>query len=69
MLKFAGVNEEVEELRKQIRINNKNKQLMTNRIKKSQDETGYNLGSFDEITNHKYSAGYAEYSRKAPGST
>ena len=28
MLKFAGVNEEVEELRKQIRINNKNKQLM-----------------------------------------
>ena len=30
MLKFAGVNEEVEELRKQIRINNKNKQLMTN---------------------------------------
>lgn len=48
MLKFAGVNEEVEELRKQIRINNKNKQLMTNRIKKSQDETGYNLGSFDD---------------------
>ena len=47
MLKFAGVNEEVEELRKQIRINNKNK-LMTNRIKKSQDETGYNLGSFDD---------------------
>ena len=40
MLKFAGVNEEVEELRKQIRINNKNKQ--------SQDETGYNLGSFDD---------------------
>ena len=48
MLKFAGVNEEVEELRKQIRVNNKNKQLMTNRIKKSQDETGYNLGSFDD---------------------
>lgn len=48
MLKFAGVNEDVEELRKQIRINNKNKQLMTNRIKKSQDETGYNLGSFDD---------------------
>ncbi len=48
MLKFVGVNEEVEELRKQIRINNKNKQLMTNRIKKSQDETGYNLGSFDD---------------------
>lgn len=48
MLKFAGVNEEVEELRKQIRINNKNKQLMTNRIKKSQDETGYNLGGFDD---------------------
>lgn len=48
MLKFAGVNEEVEELRKQIRINNKNKQLMMNRIKKSQDETGYNLGSFDD---------------------
>lgn len=48
MLKFAGVNEEVEELRKQIRINNKNKQLMTNSIKKSQDETGYNLGSFDD---------------------
>lgn len=48
MLKFAGVNEEVEELRKQIRINNKNKQLMTNRIKKSQDETGYSLGSFDD---------------------
>ena len=48
MLKCAGVNEEVEELRKQIRINNKNKQLMTNRIKKSQDETGYNLGSFDD---------------------
>ena len=47
MLKFAGVNEEVEELQ-QIRINNKNKQLMTNRIKKSQDETGYNLGSFDD---------------------
>ena len=47
-LKYAGVNEEVEELRKQIRINNKNKQLMTNRIKKSQDETGYNLGSFDD---------------------
>ena len=45
---LAGVNEEVEELRKQIRINNKNKQLMTNRIKKSQDETGYNLGSFDD---------------------
>lgn len=48
MLKFAGVNEEVEELRKQVRINNKNKQLMTNRIKKSQDETGYNLGGFDD---------------------
>ena len=48
MLKFAGVNEEVEELRKQIRVNNKNKQLMTNRIKKSQDETGYNLGGFDD---------------------
>ena len=48
MLKFAGVNEEVEELRKQIRVNHKNKQLMTNRIKKSQDETGYNLGSFDD---------------------
>ena len=38
MLKFAGVNEEVEELRKQIRVNNKNKQLMTNRIKKSHIE-------------------------------
>ena len=48
MLKFAGVNAEVEELRKQIRVNNKNKQLMTNRIKKSQDETGYNLGGFDD---------------------
>lgn len=48
MLKYAGVNEEVEELRKQIRVNNKNKQLMTNRIKKSQDETGYNLGGFDD---------------------
>lgn len=48
MLKYAGVNAEVEELRKQIRVNNKNKQLMTNRIKKSQDETGYNLGSFDD---------------------
>ena len=48
MLKYADVNEEVEELRKQIRVNNKNKQLMTNRIKKSQDETGYNLGGFDD---------------------
>ncbi len=48
MLKFAGVNDEVEELRKQIRVNNKNKQLMTNRIRKSQDETGYNLGGFDD---------------------
>lgn len=48
MLKFISVNDEVEELRKQIRVNNKNKQLMTNRIKKSQDETGYNLGSFDD---------------------
>lgn len=48
MLRYAGVNEEVEELRRQIRVNNKNKQLMTNRIKKSQDETGYNLGSFDD---------------------
>ena len=48
MLKFAHVNDEVEELRKQIRVNNKNKQLMTNRIKKSQDETGYNLGGFDD---------------------
>lgn len=48
MLRFVGVNAEVEDLRKCIRTNNKNKQLMINRIKKSQDETGYHLGAYDE---------------------
>lgn len=48
MLKFSHVNDEVEELRKVIRTNNKTKQTTANRIRKSQDETGYNLGAYDD---------------------
>ena len=48
MLKNRPINEQVNEIRKTIRSNNKSKQAISSRIKKSQDESLYHLEEFDD---------------------
>ena len=51
VIKNTGTLEEVNELRSTIRNNNKSKQAISNRIKKSQDEALYHLEEYDNEIN------------------
>ena len=46
-IKYSGINDEVDELRRQIRANDKTKQSISSRIKKDENEEGYHLEEYD----------------------